>query len=111
MMTTLINNSFRNEREKVDALLSGVPEKNLELARVFLVTCSELLSSEGPWLWGLAHPTALDAHLVVFIARLLDVGHGHIVPASLMEYIERVKKGSEWAEVMQGRQTIPPPRT
>jgi hypothetical protein len=96
-----------NEKEKIAALADGVPEHNHELSRALLAECETLLSSAGPWLFGLDKATALDAHLVVFVARLMDVGRGDIVPGPIKEYAETAMKGKEWESVMQGRSTIP----
>ena len=63
-------------------------------------------SESGPWLFGLGHPTALDAHLVVFIARLKDVGRHDIVPEKLMAYAERAWASESYKAVMQGRKTM-----
>ena len=60
----------------------------------------------GPWLFGLTHPTALDAHLVVFIGRMRDVGREGLIPERLGAYADRAMAGPEWGDVMQGRRTM-----
>lgn len=60
----------------------------------------------GPWLFGLKDPTALDAHAVIFIARLKDVGRHDIVPARLLAYAERAWETEEYKALMQGRKTM-----
>lgn len=89
-------------------LENGVPEQMQEQSRALLETLAGLLNTdEGPWLWGLKRPTALDAHLVAFIVRLQDLGRGNVVPADLELYAESAKTGSEWKNTMQGRRTFP----
>jgi hypothetical protein len=63
-------------------------------------------NASGPWLFGLPYATALDAHLVVFIARLQDIGKGGIVPPALAAYANQAMAGPEWKSVMEGRRTM-----
>ena len=67
-----------------------------------------LTDSQSGWCFGLAEPSALDAHLVVFIARLFDVKRGEMVPEALRVYAEKAMAGAAWNEVMQGRNTFGP---
>ena len=60
------------------------------------------------WLFDLPHATALDVHLTVFIARMLDIGRGIIIPDKLRSYGERAMQTEEWKSVMQGRSTSRP---
>jgi hypothetical protein len=60
----------------------------------------------GSWLFGLPHPTALDYHLAVFIARMLDVGRDDVIPEKVRKYGARVTQTTEWKAVMQGRKTM-----
>lgn len=57
---------------------------------------------------GIQKPSALDAHLVVFVARMLDVGREYIIPTDLKAYANRLMKGPEWKGIMQGRSTLAP---
>ena len=96
------------EREKLPLLENNVPEKMQKQSQELLEILAGLLKEEqGPWLWGLTEPTALDAHLVAFIARLQDLGRGQVVPPGLKLYAESAKNGPEWKNVMQGRRTFP----
>ena len=96
------------ERDKLPKLEPGVAEQNLEQSRRLMGTFEGLLQAEaGPWLWGLSRPTALDAHLVAFIARLRDIGQGDNVPSDLSIYADTAMAGSEWNSTMQGRRTFP----
>lgn len=69
----------------------------------------ELLdNSQTGWLFNFDKPSALDAHLVVFIARMMDINRGDLVPEALKGYAAKAMNGTEWKEVMQGRTTRPP---
>ena len=106
---------FRLERDKVGGLKPGVTETMSKRA-VDLMTVFESLVTWPPsrgataesWLFDLPHPTALDAHLTCFIARMLDVGRDDIIPSKLKSYAERVMETEEWKSVMQGRKTMVP---
>jgi hypothetical protein len=50
--------------EEFQSLLPGAPSRTLSNG------------ASGPWLLGLAEPSALDAHLITFIARMLEVCGG-----------------------------------
>ncbi len=58
--------------------------------------------------FGFEKPTALDGHLVVFIARMLDIGRIDVIPTDLKQYATRLMAGDEWKGVMQGRSTLAP---
>jgi glutathione S-transferase len=93
-----------------------IPSLKRESAERAIVRSARLLgdfdellrASHSGWVLNTPHPTALDAHLIVFVARLRDAGRGELVPARVMEYADRAMNASAWKEVMQGRQTIPP---
>ena len=60
------------------------------------------------WIFGSADATALDAHVVPFIARLLDVGREAIFAdkAKVRAYAQRAFETDAWKDVMQGRKTV-----
>lgn len=64
--------------------------------------------SHSGWLLDTPHPTALDAHITVFVARLKDAGRGELVPVRATEYADRLMETPAWKDMMQGRQTVPP---
>jgi hypothetical protein len=66
-------------------------------------------SASGPWLLGLTQPSALDAHLITFIARMRDVGREEIVPEVLGKYVDAAMEQDEWRGVMHGRKTMVTP--
>lgn len=103
------------ERDKVGGLKPGVPEDMSERARKLMERFGSLVTwppsrgeSSDSWLFNLPHPTALDAHLTVFIARMLDVKKSEIIPEWLKNYAARVMETNEWKNVMQGRGTVSP---
>ena len=64
--------------------------------------------SETDWILNTTHATALDAHVIVFVARLKDAGRGELVPARFMNFADKQMDTVAWKEMMQGRSTIPP---
>ena len=106
----------RIERDKIGGLKSGVPEAMTERARLLMEEFQSLFpgapssilsnGASGPWLLGLAQPSALDAHLITFIARMRDVGRKEIVPEALGRYVDAAMEQEEWRDMMQGRKTM-----
>jgi hypothetical protein len=66
-----------------------------------------LQQSQTEWLLSTEHPTAIDAHTIVFLARLIDIHRDDLIPAKLRTYAENAMKLPEWETVMQGRRTMP----
>lgn len=61
----------------------------------------------GSWIFGEeVGPTALDAHIITFIARLYDADRKRLVPERLQRYGERAMQRREWQSVMDGRPTL-----
>lgn len=82
-------------------------ESNKEKAQKLLLELEALLvPGAGPWLYGAAVPTALDAHLVTFIARMKDVGREELIPQGLSRYGDLATSTSEWREVTNGKRTM-----
>ncbi|CEJ54245.1 hypothetical protein PMG11_00565 [Penicillium brasilianum] len=63
---------------------------------------------DGPWLFGLQEPAALDAHAIVFIERMRDVGRIGLVPEKLDVYSQKATEQDNWKSVMNGRRTMAP---
>lgn len=98
----------RVESEKVDGLTALRIEEAENRTKVILRKMEHLLhqhSSES-WLFASSSPTALDAHLIIFIARLFDIGRKDLIPERLLEYGEMACKTQEWDQVMQDRRTV-----
>lgn len=49
--------------------------------------------------------TALDAHTVVFIARLIDASRSYLIPENVLEYGNKHLKEEIWIEITKGRRT------
>lgn len=82
-------------------------ETQVEKSRNLLVKISDFYEpANGPWLWGQIGPTALDAQVAVFIARLHDVGRGELVPEKLAKLREHVIGMLDWQDLYQGRSTM-----
>ncbi|KAJ0419921.1 hypothetical protein BJY00DRAFT_149833 [Aspergillus carlsbadensis] len=58
------------------------------------------------WIFGDVGPTALDAHVVAFVARLTDISLEDLVPPILRAYSATIMGLPEWQEVMKGRPTV-----
>ena len=69
-----------------------------------------LLDQPTGWLFG-DKPTALDAHLVVFIARMTDVGRSGLIPEKLRQYGQWAMQGTEWTKTRNGRSGTMVPAT
>jgi len=95
------------EKDKIGGIVPAEVETNNEKARKLLLELDRLVvPSAGPWLWGETIPTALDAHLIVFLARLRDLGKGELIPQALCQYGDMAMETVEWQRVMGGRQTM-----
>jgi hypothetical protein len=78
----------------------------VQRAKALMQELNSLLSDDGPWLFGLQSPSALDAHLVVFLSRMRDVGRGELIPERLGTYVDRAVDTQEWKQTMDGRKTM-----
>jgi len=95
------------KRDKVDALQPEKMQSEVSKATAYLEEVASFLRPEaGPWMFGQQKPTALDAHLVVMIARLQDVGRDSIIPETLKKYGNMAMNTADWTEVMDGRRTM-----
>lgn len=76
----------------------------------FLSKLVDILNSlergKGIWIFGTEKPTALDAHVIPFLARLVDAGRQYMIDPKLKSYAETVFEMDVWKEFMQGRKTI-----
>ncbi|KAK4065897.1 uncharacterized protein Triagg1_8449 [Trichoderma aggressivum f. europaeum] len=94
-------------RDKVSALTPEKTQAELDKAQAYLEEAATLLNpGDGPWLFGQQQPTELDAHLVVMILRLQDVGRDFVVPDSLKEYGKMASDEPSFIAVMGGRSTM-----
>jgi hypothetical protein len=68
----------------------------------------ELQMSHTDWVLNTPYPTALDAHAIVFVARLRNAGRRELVPARVIDYADQQMDTVVWKEMTQGRGTVPP---
>lgn len=101
-------------RDKVSGLVPAETEKNVKKAGELMASLEMLVTEKDQptgWLFG-DKPTALDAHLVVFIARMTDVGRSGLIPEKLRQYGQWAMQRPEWTKVRNGRSsTMVPPAT
>ena len=95
------------KRDKSGGLHPAVTADNEQKVKTLLGSLENHISKPESWLYG-AKATALDAHLVVFIARLTDVGREHLIPRKLQDYGAWAMQKPEWIEMMGGRKTMVP---
>ena len=82
-------------------------DKAIAESKIFLEEVDMVLSkwgTEGNWLFG-ATPTSLDAHVIVFIARLRETGIENIILGSVSRYADTVMAMPEWKKLMNGKHT------
>lgn len=84
---------------------SAVEEAKSQATQFFAHVHEHLADSSG-WIFGGSSATALDAHCIVFVARLIEAENGDLVPPRLQEYARWAMSGSEWQSVMEGRPTL-----
>lgn len=79
-------------------------------ATSFLIDVAQIrnqtMSKNTPWVFGTQFATALDAHLMIFLARLMDVGRDELIPRTELDYAQRVMSMDVWKCFMQGRKTM-----
>ncbi|KAK4506402.1 hypothetical protein PRZ48_000132 [Zasmidium cellare] len=98
----------RLDTAKAGALTPEAAAKNEEYTKQLVTKLEALLqASKTSWLFDLEQPSALDSHLVVFIARMLDIGRGDVIPEALKSYGQQAMSRPEWQQVMQGKSTTP----
>ncbi|KAK5033476.1 hypothetical protein LTS07_003780 [Exophiala sideris] len=93
------------KRDKTGGLVPAETAKNENHARELLATLENCLGQPDQWIYG-SQPTALDAHLVVFMARMSDVGRDQLIPDKLKQYRAWAMQTPEWIKMMDGRKTM-----
>lgn len=69
---------------------------------------SLLSASSTGWIMGTTNPTALDAHVVILLARLHDIKRENLIPEALVAYGKAAMEQPAFPEALQGPSTIPP---
>jgi hypothetical protein len=83
------------ESPKVNGIEPEIIKEMEHRAKVILDRLADTLpenshsSGNGPWMFGLQEPSALDAHTIVFIERMRDVGRIGLVPEKLDAWSQR----------------------
>ncbi|KAI1614873.1 hypothetical protein EDD37DRAFT_404837 [Exophiala viscosa] len=95
------------KRDKTGGLVPSETAKNEKHARELLASLENCLGRPDQWIYG-SQPTALDAHLVVFMARMSDVGRDQLIPEKLKQYGAWAMQSPEWIKMMDGRKTMIP---
>ena len=95
----------RVKRDKSGGLVPSVTAENQKNAKALLSDLEHKLPSPESWIYG-ENPTAIDAHLVVFIARMIDVGREQLIPEKLRDYTHWAMQKPEWVDMMGGRTTM-----
>lgn len=64
---------------------------------------------QGSWMFGLQGPSALDAHTIVFVERMRDVGRLGLLPERLNAWSQKATEQEPWRSVTNGRRTMAAP--
>ena len=97
------------QNKKLDPLQPENVKANEEKAIALMKEFDENIKNHSTGLcFGFDTPSALDAHLLVFIARMMDKGRDDIVSAGLKHYAAQLMASDEWKDVMQGQSTLAP---
>ena len=98
-----LNETFTSENiEKEDAKVTKLCS---ELAQIK----DKYENAASPWLFGTEYGTALDAHLLILLARLEDVGGEKVVHPRILAHGHAIMDGALWKSFMQGRATMASP--
>lgn len=97
----------RIRTRKLDALEPQNVQKSVDDTEKYLREIAELLErSKTGWILNTTKPTALDAHVVVFICRLQDVHRDSLIPENVAHYAEVAMAQAAWKETTKGRGTM-----
>jgi hypothetical protein len=109
VFVTMHANLHSHNKTLFNALTPSAVTLATNQATAFLASIHELKKSSGNEAWIFGNdigPTALDAHTVPFIARLIDAGKEGLVPENLLQYTRKAMEGREWQEITSGRPTL-----
>jgi hypothetical protein len=94
------------EKHKIGGIEpSQVGEEVQQAQSIMSKLASLLIEEQGPWLHGHS-ATALNAHVIMFLARLQDAGRANLMPSRLRRYLAMVMETWKWQAVMAGNRTI-----
>jgi len=96
-------------QREIPSLKRESAERAILQTKEFLRDVEQMLrTSHTHWILKTPYPTALDAHVIVFVARLKDAGRGELVPTRIINFADKQMDTVAWKEMMQGRGTVPP---
>lgn len=85
-------------------------EKEDAKTKVLFEKLAEIKSKKGNnnslWLFGGKYGTALDAHALILLARIKDVGLEELVHPEMLAYEKAIMDRDLWKSFMQGRSTM-----
>lgn len=94
----------------MEAVAEDEVENNLKRSLAIMHELQAILGdSPTDWCFGLEQPSALDIHLLVFLVRLQDAAQDELIPNALQSWADKFMQMDEWANLMQGTRTLPPP--
>ncbi|KAJ5149555.1 hypothetical protein N7448_001133 [Penicillium atrosanguineum] len=96
----------RIENDKIGGLTSNrvaeAEERTSAVLGDLVVRQTQEGKGRGPWILDTEYPTALDAHLAIFLARLQDVNRHDLIPPELSEYVKTAIAGPEFSAALKG---------
>ena len=102
--------AFSVRKTRAPALSKEFVAAEEKKATDFLSKISTALKThEGnasPWIFATQDATALDAHVVPFLCRLLDVGRWSMLDKTVQSYATRVFELPVWKDFMAGKTTV-----
>ncbi|KAJ9618017.1 hypothetical protein H2204_013247 [Knufia peltigerae] len=90
------------ENDKVKGLMPSEIAKNETKVRELLEALHDRVADPQRRIFG-ENPTALDARLVPFIARMTEIGREKLIPEKLQQYCKWAMNGDDWMKMMNGR--------
>jgi hypothetical protein len=82
--------------------------QSVEDAKAYTQKLTENIEkSNTGWFFGLPEPSALDAHAIVFLQRMVDLERFNLVSQPLRAYLERAREIPAWQKISGGKSTRP----
>jgi hypothetical protein len=106
LLTRYISTKSKTFEDTEAAALNITAAEN-EARNLIAKTELVMARNNGPWIYGSYGPTALDAHFILFLRRMKDVGHYIFFTERISRYLTDAEKTPEFQHIMQGRDTVP----
>lgn len=99
----------RLQRTKVNGLEPATVAAQVHKVKTFMAEIESIRLAHASernfsYIFGTNGPTALDAHLVVFIKRMRDVDRADLIPEGMGAWADVLMEAEEWKGVMGGRE-------